>query len=346
MKTCATTIAVVAVAAVLSACAYQVLKRERTAPVIERLSEKLKLRGPSFQSSIPPELQTIFTRTPLSDDPKKPTLIIDSSGNRAFFPIPQHRRSFDSEGALRSFIAETFGGRPIEKKTKKEAEKRNKKDELALRGSYVWRGSGAYFVDPQTDTKYRVTDPILAYLAGVYGKIELGGKEVCLDPDGKCDEETEKYASYLAPVGEPTAPTRTRHCGRPYGGIAVCVMHHSFFNKTWFPFPYARHGANVGFTYFAPLSSTRLFAGGQIYSPAPGPNFAFLPSVSNQAQGSIETAVWSWGCTGCAAQQAEAVCAVTSVRDRDVCGDRLTGNGPLNSSICDSLRLERLSITC
>lgn len=297
-------------------------KKSRARSSLFALIAKLKLTGPSYEPRIPAALQTRFEVQPPDQTPSAATLHIDSTGDRLFFPMPERGRIFANEAELAKFVAKTFGGIPA-------TAAKGDWNGLSHRGAYTWEGS-AYFFDPRLESPLRVDDPVLAYLGGLQGTIELGGRRVCIDSDGDCDHD---YASYLEPIGEATARPQIEHCGREYAGIPVCVMHTSFFNKAWV---WARHGANVRLTYFAPLPSTHMTATGSLAYPTGDGAFVDywpLPFAETRGAGSVETAHWClFG--PCIPLDAEAVCGSTYVYDPDVSGSRATGNGPRNSELC------------
>ena len=294
----------------------------------------LGLQGESYDDVIPADYQSIIAPT----DPAAPTrdvdeeivpatAEIDARGDRVLFPMHRGVRSFESHADLVRFVIDNFGAT-------EEILDDESGELVGARGSYIQRGT-SLFEDERLGVRYRVSDPVLAYVAGTSGYVEVAGEKLCFDPDGECGEGP---ASYLDPVGELTAPTHFTLCG---GAINVCVEFHSFFNKTWFPVPWARHGSNVRFTTFSALPSTRLSTSGAIHVP-PGSFDPFvwsvfpMPSISNQGEDSIETAVWCFGTTACVEYQATAVCGLGSVQDPDVNGSRRTGNGPANNLRCPS----------
>lgn len=289
----------------------------------------LGLEGESYDDAVPEEFQSVIARA----EPSAPrrvdgtqddaTAEIDATGERVMFPMHRGVRSFASHADLVAFVVDEFGA--VEKIYDEETG-----ELVGARGSYVQYGS-SFFEDERIDTRFRVAEPVLARIGGVTGIVEVAGEEQCFDIDGDC---TSERASYLDPVGEVTAATHVGVCSS-----GVCVQGHSFFNKTWFPTPWARHGTNMRFTNVSALPTSRLFVDGVIHVP-PGwghptswTTFA-LPAISNQGQDSIETAVWCFGITDCKEYQATAVCGRGTVRDPDVNATVRTGNGPDNNLRC------------
>lgn len=142
---------------------------------------------------------------------------------------------------------------------------------------------------------YRITDPLLACVGGVYGLAVIEGKRVCIDPDQTCDDG---YASYLEPVVEKTIPTHRSTCGpTSSNGTSVCVQHHSFWNDDTVFARYTRHGANIHFTSFGALPTTVVRARARIFynrSNTPSSNPQYLPPVTTNGQDSAETAAYCW----------------------------------------------------
>lgn len=294
--------------------------------------EDLGLHGQSYDDVVPVEFQSTIERgqpyTPRENDGEAgPTAgaTIFSSPDASIFPIPRETRKFANKAEMVEFVAQTFGADELIYDDDGELD--------GARGSYVAIGS-SYFEDAQIGARFKVTEPVLAFMGGSRGTIEVGGEELCLDPDGDCSSER---ASYLEPVGEFTAPTHDPECA---SHINVCVEFHSFYNRTSFPFPWARHGSNVRFTSNSAISSTRLSTGGQIHVP---PGFPFdplfftsfnMPNESNQGQDSVESAVWCFGTTDCVEYRATAVCGLGTITDPDLNRTRRTGNGPANNTVC------------
>lgn len=302
---------------------------------------ELGLEGQSFTDVVPEEFQSVIRLTEpgdmepeldeelelaAADNPVEkilPTAIIEATPSQAMFPMQRAPREFGTHAEMVEFVAATFGATELiydEKSGELEG----------VRGSYLQRGR-SFFDDAELGAMFEVTDPVLAFVGGSTGRVMVGGEALCFDPDGDCDGER---ASYLEPVGDLTAPTHVNHCTN-----GVCVQHHSFYNRTWFPAPWARHGSNVRFTTYSALPSTRFWAAGAIHVPpntigSPFWSTFSMPSISNQGQNSIETAVWCFGTTACVEYQATAVCGSTTVSDQDVNGTRRTGNGPANNARC------------
>lgn len=273
----------------------------------------------TFARLVPEPMRTTFAAG--VDDDGQPALVVDARHGRTFFPLRQEPRSFAARPQMIEFLAQTLG----------QAERLLDEEGIlvGVRGAVIQRGS-SYFENREEGLRYRLTEPVLALLGGVGGIVEVAGEDVCIDPDGSCDVG---YASYLEPVGVPTAPTHSDLCNR-----GICVQFHTFFNKSWFPFPWARHGSNVRFTTFSALPSTRFFVNGSItFRTGLGfPEFDSrpMPTVRNVGRDSLETAVACYGSTDCAEYQAVAACGFGSVSDPDVNGSRRTGNGPSNNTFC------------
>jgi hypothetical protein len=296
----------------------------------------LGLNGASFVEAVPEKYRSDVHRTDrparaVSDGMRRAssgtaTAEIDATGERVFFPMQREVRSFASRSELTEFVVEHFGADQKFYDSKTGAL-------TGARGSYAQHGT-SFFEDTRLGTRFRVTDPVLAYVAGVTGTVKVEGESICLDPDGDCSSER---ASYLEPEGVKTElPTHVNLCGTQN----VCVQYHTFFNTTPFPFHYARHGSNVRFTSESALPSTQLVASGR-FDVEPANNGFFqtflMPTASNTGQNSVETAVW---CTGSGpaecgvVYQAKAACGSGTIFDQDLNGTRKTGNGPANTTRC------------
>jgi len=290
----------------------------------------LGLEGQSYDDVVPADFQSTIERgqpfrTDDNDDSPKAGSTIFSTPESSIFPMPRQMRSFESKEELVKFVADTFGAHEFVYDEDGNIE--------GARGSYVSIGR-SYFEDADLGLRFQVTEPVLAFTGGAAGQVKVGDEVLCIDPDGDCSTER---ASYLDPMGLATAPTHDPECG----SNGVCVEFHSFYNRTWFPVPWARHGTNVRFTTFSALPSTRFSVGGAIHVPPGGFDPFFwstfsLPNESNQGQDSVESAVWCFGSTACAEYQATAVCGRGSVSDPDINRTRNTGNGPANNSRCPS----------
>ena len=239
--------------------------------------------------------------------------IVDASGGRSIFPMPERTREFANRDELRAFVERELGVDP-----EYEGE--------GWRGSYAMINS-AYWTDPQTRVRYRVVDPMLAFLGGTDGRVMVGGHEDCIDADRVCSR---RLASYLVPEGDFTAVTSGTATGM--GGIVATYT--SFFNKV--PGFWARHGSNARINYSA-LPETLLRADGRIQTFAG--EFWAMPrmQVANNANSnnySVETAVWAAGPFGAPEFWADAVCGCGSVFDPWMSRSFATGNGPQNGNIC------------
>lgn len=289
--------------------------------------------GQSYTDVVPDEFQSsIERRDPNASDESGRTddtpvvgATIFSAPEASIFPMPREPRAFADKAELVSFVSDTFGA-----------------DELiydedgnldGARGSYAMIGS-SFFEDADLGVRYRVTEPMLAFAGGARGTIRVGDETICVDPDGDCSTER---ASYLEPVGDLTAPTHDPECA----ANGVCVEFHSFYHRTWFPLPWARHGSNVRFTAYNALPSTRLRTNGSIHLPPYAIGEPFwttfpMPDVSNQGQDMVETAVWCFGTTACVEYQATASCGWGRISDQDLTRERRTGNGFDNAERCPS----------
>jgi len=236
---------------------------------------------------------------------------IDASEGRTEFPVPVEPRAFASEDELQRFLTEELGSD-------------------GLTGSYALLGI-PYWTDATTGVRYVVSDPIRAFLGGVSGELHVAGEARCLDDDGNCERGTR--ATYLAPEGEFTRPT---HISVP-GTSGVIGNWHTFFNKTYFPWPWARHGSNAGINV-APLPSTAIWVGciaHTLYDPGIHV-MSPCPDLNVVAQQNAETAIWT-GFPGTAIFDATAVCGGGTIIDPDIpfgMGAQSTGNGPSNVAFC------------
>ncbi|GAB4200220.1 MAG: hypothetical protein OHK0013_11050 [Sandaracinaceae bacterium] len=219
-----------------------------------------------------PRTETVL-RPALSGEAEGASTVIDVSDGRGEFPLSPRPRSFASRAELIDHLARHLG---VDEILRDEAG-----TPVAARGSYVLRGHTSW-TDPNTDVRYAVADPILAYLGGVTGTVYIADELVCLDPDGACDGPR---ASYLVPEGRLTRPTHITITGNP----PVTATFHSFFNKTPFPFPWARHGSNVAINV-APLPNTYMFSTGWIFfptNPPPGLSSAQTPMETRTGEQSV-----------------------------------------------------------
>lgn len=286
------------------------------------LTPNLKLTKATFTSNIPEGSGTVFDITSSSsEDPSKPNLVIDSSGGQTLFPLEQAARVFSSHDEVNSFLQQSLGATPV---------KSENGETIGYQGNYIAHGS-SYFWDPDPGIMYRITDPLLAYLGGAYGLIEISGEKSCVDPDGNCDNG---YASYLEPVGEVTRLTQRRSCGPAFSnGTAVCVQHHSFWNNYNIFARWVRHGSNIRFTSYSALPESRLIVRSRIVHErrrSPGFETEFLPRIDILGQNSAEAAAFCWG--GCPdfLSRALVVCGDTTIVDPDISVTGQTGNGPGN----------------
>ncbi len=238
--------------------------------------------------------------------------------------MPRETLSFESRADVIDFLNARVGAEVVRDENGRA---------VGARGSYVMHGR-SYFTDSETHVRYRVTDPIRALVGGVDGRVRIGGEVHCLDPETACRTPR---ASYLVPEGELTRPTHIQENGRN----GVSAVFHSFFNKTPFPFPWARHGTNINMNVQA-LPSTRMEVWGSIHTP-PNPPWEpwgrgwGLPNERNQGQHSIESAVWSAFDAGTPEWRADAVCGFGTLNDPDLNAYGIsTGNGPMNTPVCGS----------
>lgn len=280
---------------------------------LDRLAAGIAGDG-TFADLTPPELQTAILASH-RHGASGAAAIIDATGDRVFFPMPRERRTFESQDDVGALVAEHFG---------RTAESVDEAGIPTVRGRYVQRGA-TYFEDFEVGVRYRVTDPIAAFLGGVDGEVEIDGQLVCIAGPGGCEGPR---ASYLVPEGVLTAdPVRTLCASN---GSGVCVRFTAFFNQVPFP-PWARHGSNADMYTHTALPSTQLFTGGftfqlQIDPSDPFGNRDDLPVDSAVGEEFVESADWCFG--GCPAYSANGVCGVGEVIDPDVNGVRGTGNGP------------------
>jgi hypothetical protein len=264
---------------------------------------------PTYADSIPAKLHTTFK--PATEGTSGVDLVIDSSGGKEFFPIERKAREFADEKAMSEFMRKTFL-----------PESKNGESH----GAYL-RVGDSYLFDPGPGIAYRVDDPILAYVGGANGVVVVGGKSQCIDPDGKCDSG---FASYLVPVGQPTAFHQLDVCGTVIGTTPVCVRHHSFYNWTWAFGVYVRHGTNVNFTTWAALPSSEARMSFVLEG---GSTSRVTRSGTVVGQNFSEIAIFCWFDCSHDVANAEQICSTNTVIDPDLRRDPVTtGNGPLNHS--------------
>lgn len=280
-----------------------------TAAALDR--DDVLIDGPSeasFVDSTEPDERTAITAAS-ADEPAR----IDASDARIFYPIARGVRHFDSSEDVMEALLETFGGTVAY----------DADGQMSVGGSYTIVG-GPVFQDRELDAQFRIGDPILAYLGGAQGRLEIGDRTLCVDPDGDCEGYT---ASYLEPGGSLTAhPPVIDLCGNN----GVCVRYTSFYNLTWIPFPfplpYARHGTNVTMTTYSALPNTVLEARGFLLTE--GVNRNYFSTVTNTGQNSIETSRWNLGDLNSAEWRTTDVCGTGRIIDVDINATRLTANGP------------------
>jgi len=264
--------------------------------------------GRTYVDSIPAKLLT--TIRPSTDKSKGVDLIIDSTEGKEFFPIERNAREFDDEKQLADFFRKTF---------MPEA----KSGEQTF-GTYLRMGD-SFVYDPDPGIAYRVDDPILAYVGGAQGVVLVGGKPQCIDPDGKCDSE---LASYLVPVGQPTAFPVLDVCGTVIATVPVCVRHTSFYNWTWAFGVYVRHGTNVNFTTWAafPFSEARMRFDLEGTSTS-----RVTRTATVVGQNFSELAIFCWFDCSHDVANAQQICSTNRVIDPDLSRNPVTtGNGPFN----------------
>jgi hypothetical protein len=260
----------------------------------------------TYADSVPAKMLT--TMAAATDE--EVDVVIDATGGKEIFPIERNMRQFADAKEFAEFVHKTFPGR-------------SKNGEQKFR-TYL-RAGDSYLYDPDPGIAYRVDDPILAHVGGATGEVMVGGKSVCIDPDGKCDSG---LASYLVPVGQPTAPHNLDVCGTVIGTLPVCVRHTSFYNWTWFLGTYVRHGTNVNFTTWAafPTSEARL-------------RFVLEGSTTSRVtrsgrivgQNFSEIAIFCWFDCSHDVVNAQQICSDNTVIDPDLSRTPVTtGNGPIN----------------
>jgi hypothetical protein len=274
---------------------------------------------PQTQTVIGPRVEVEgLTQAAVRGNASDATTVIDATEGRSIFPMPAEIRQFRDQDDIASTLA-TELGRVVEGPNTGE-------QHGTLRGSYAMHGS-SFWTDPRTDVRYRVSDPIAARIGGITGQFDVDGERLCIDPDGRCADG--ERASYLEPEGSFTAPTHAYINGT--GGVTATF--HTFFNKTYFPWPWARHGNRTEIDVSA-LPSTRLTASGYIEAYYNGGDWqrADMPS-STVNHHEVEVALWT-GVPGNVIFDASAACGWGSVYDPDVSGSRRTGNGPDNSLRC------------
>jgi hypothetical protein len=278
----------------------------------------------SYTENTPADLQVAITT---SEDGK--LVLFDATENHRYFPVSQVTQRFATKTELMKSLSERLGA----------SEELFAEDGSldGLKATYQVLGE-PIFENRDSGLVYRIAEPVLALIGGMHGIVEIGDGSVCVDPDGECS--LDQYASYLEPIGEATARTH-RVFGSSSGESGctsrdvICVQFHTFFNQTWFPFPYARHGSNVQFVKGSALPSTRLTTGGSFRV---GGTSVPMPTVTRTGVNSVETAVTCVMSTSCLEYRADIVCGRGSISDPDLTlSNIVTGNGPLNnpsSSTC------------
>lgn len=296
-------------AASSSAAPPTLAKTEKRQPVnVNAKFARMGFVERTYADSLSSNLQTTLTPGALRRK-SGVNLIIDASGGKEFFPLERHVREFGDEKQLAEFMQQTFHLDPA--------------DGGRQYGSYL-RVGDSYVYDPKPGLAYRVDDPILAHIGGARGVVKVGGKTYCIDPDGRCDSD---MASYLVPVGQPTAPTDRDVCGTVIAGTPVCVHHHTFYNWTWFFGVYVRHGTNVNFTTWAALPSSEIHLNFELS----GGGSPVTRSSVTVGQNSAELAIYCWGDCPANVANAQNICSDNVVIDPDLSSSPVTtGNGPLN----------------
>ena len=306
-----TTLLCTAILTVVSACSGTDEPRPGT-QLPEALPSDIQL---SYAAQVPSQYQVTVEKAD-----SEGIVRFDATGSHRYFPLTDAPLHFENKHAMVSSLVEKLGG--VE-------EFRNAAGELGGLRSTVQVFGDPIFEDRVQGLTYRVTEPILALVGGAHGFVSVGGELICLDADGECSAD--EYASYLEPIGEATAPTHTTRCdttGR------ICVEFHTFFNQTWFPFPYARHGSNVQFVRNSALPTTRLTTGGFFMV---GGTLVSMPTVSRVGVNSVETSVTCAFDTSCLPYKADTVCGIGSIVDPDVNASNVrTGNGPGNNTSVSS----------
>ncbi|MDO6695082.1 hypothetical protein Q4574_17425 [Aliiglaciecola sp. 3_MG-2023] len=292
--------------------AFAHVETGRTEFAVDKIIAESSFNEPTYIDTVKTENLTLIT--PVFNKGINFTLYIDSKGDKVFFPFERESRVFTDEVALMDFMKKHFSYDPENK-------------EKGLSGTYLWEGA-SYFYDPKIAMNYLINDPILAFVGGPKGTILVAGKEMCIDPDGKCDEG---YASYLEPVGKLTAPTQLDHCGREFAGTPVCVLHHTFWNKTWWFGDYVRHGVNARFTTWGALPSSVLDLSGRLMTAIYDPFGIIIVAPPTVGEDFAESAIFCYGNCDAPILDAYAMCGQGRVSDPDVSGTRETGNGPGNN---------------
>ena len=253
--------------------------------------------------------------------PTEAATLIDAREGRTIFPMPENVRSFRDDADFTRFVERELGVDSIVRD--------EQGNPASFIGSYAMVGV-TYWTDAETGVRYRVADPMKAYLAGVTGELRVGDQVRCLDLDGRC--AAGERASYLEPEGEVTRPTHVSIVGN--GGVAA--LFHSFYNKTYLPVFWARHGSNAGLNV-APLPDTFIAVGGNsfewILNAGGWVPYGFPVEAGTNVQ-SVETAIWT-PFPANSIFDALASCGVGMVMDIDVSAISVeTGNGPNNNDAC------------
>lgn len=256
--------------------------------------------------------------------------LFDASDGRSVFPMPAATRTFATAADFVAFLQNTLGV---------ESTINDSSGSVGVTGSYAQHGLTYTQVGTTT---YRITDPVMAWIGGTSGRINVGSQSVCLDPSSNCTG----LPSYLVPQGQFTRPTEAQACQSRRGLYNVCSKLTSFYNRVdlWL-LKYARHGSNTAITNYNALPETHLTTNGFISANINSGGGFFrqnlpLPDLQNSGQRSIESA--KWGLTVCflcgAADffefQSDAVCGSGSITDPDIVFGASTGNGPANNAVC------------
>jgi len=233
----------------------------------------MAIATPSSNSSVAPSesiaSQTIGPATASQDgespsivaDPNQETiltvatdnlLVIDVSNGKAAFPMPANERRFASNEMLASFAQRHLAAKAI----------MNNAVPLAFTVQIQQTGTLTWW-DAQNNKLYEVTDPVLAFLGGVSGRIWINDQPVCLDPDQLCDNTPASYLLGMDTTGNHAnlprpkmfharAALQTRvlsQLDECTNDNSFCTQFYSFYNKVDLAFfRYIRAGAGTKVT--------------------------------------------------------------------------------------------------